>query len=404
MVKNKSDLFSGNLAVREQARSVFKLILKSGPVTKPMLLERLALPATTLSRALDRLTADGLIVESGQADSTGGRPATLFSVKAGARQMMGVAVREEQCHLVLTDLLGQVIDRSEMNYAADPGSDEWLESLVGAAAELTVKAPGGPAGVTGVGLVLSDSLTPAIGPVLVGRIGVRLDRPAAMIDDKSGLAAMHHALQAGIEPEAILWIGDTVRLVLPESIYQYDMDPDRPSVAGLLLPDPLADDPGDLVTLETLVTCPTIGHRFAAMRDQASLDYSDFLAALQIGKKKAMRLMDATAEALAQTLINIACVTGIQQFQLTGTLMESLPEMVDLIKDKVNRMGIRSGTLIRVSCLEPEKWGLAVGAAAWMLSQLLDRPAHARDTRKGLPLERLRLLEGADDEVVGPAG
>lgn len=400
MAKLKYDLFSGTFAVREQARSVFKLIQKSGPMTRPMLLDRLALPATTLSRVLDRLTADGLITESGQADSTGGRPATLFSVNANARQVIGIAVREAQCHLVLMDLLGQVIERSAINLAVDSDSDEWLESLAGAAAELSGMAPGGPAGVAGAGLVLPDSLNRSIGKALVDRIGARLDRPSAMADDYSGLTAMNHALQAAADPETILWIGDRVRLVLPESFLKSGTDSDRSSIEGLLLSDPLTEDSGKLATLESLVTCPAIGQRFAAMRDQSSLGFPDFMAALQIGKKKALRLMDATAEALAQTLINIACVTGTRQCQLSGALIESWPAIVDLIKDKVNRMGARSGTPIRVNRLEPAEWDLAVSAAAWMLSQWLDRPAHDRSARPDLPTGRLRQLEDTDAEVV----
>jgi len=387
MAKNKSELFSGNLAVREQARSVFRLILKTGPVTRPMLLDRLALPATTLSRVLDRLTADSLISGNGQADSTGGRPANLFSVNANARLAMGIAAGEAQCHIVLMNLLGQIISQSEEVLAADPGSDEWLEALAGTAVAMADKASGGPSALIGAGLILPDTLASSIRLNLIERIGARLGCPAAMADDKNNLAAMNHARQAGTAPEAVLWIGETVRLVLPESVCRTDRVTDRPSIAGFLLPDPLTEDPDELMTLETLVTCPAIGQRFAAMRDQASLGYPDFLAAVQMGKKKATRLLEATAASLAHVLINIACVTGMRQFGLTGALVESVPAIVDMIREKASQMGAPTGALISVDRLESARWDQAAGAAAWMLSQMLDRPVHAKSARADSPAE-----------------
>ena len=378
MAKNKSGLFSGNMAVREQARSVFKLILQSGPASRPMLLEHLDLPPTTLSRVLDRLTADGLITESGQADSTGGRPASLFSVNASARVMMGIAVRGEQCHLVLMDLLGQVINRSEASLADDPGSDDWLDSIVSEAVALAGNAPGGPAVMAGAGLILPDALIASIGPCLVDRIEASLNRPAAMTDEWSGVTAYAQMTRVNRTPQITLWIGDTVRLLLPESVRKPDMGANRPAITGFLVPDPLAEDTGALMPLEKLVAIHAVGERFAVLRDQSSLGYPDFLAALQLGKKKALRLMDATAEALAQTLVNIACVTGTNQFQLTGTLVESLPAIVDQIMDKTNRLGTRSGILISVDRLKQDPWDPAAGAAAWQLAQLLERPVHAR--------------------------
>lgn len=168
-----NDLFSGNLAIREQSRTLFSFILTAGPVTRPAILDHLALPPTTLNRALERLKSDGLILESGQAESTGGRPASLFSVRAPARLILGLMVEDHQVTLALLDLAQSPIAVDSAPLSGEPGSDEWSDALEKTVTEWVDASPNARAMLCCAGLTLSNARLPQ---VEVNRLRSALER------------------------------------------------------------------------------------------------------------------------------------------------------------------------------------------------------------------------------------
>ena len=69
--------FKGSAAMAEQARTIYRLIRDNDGVTRQYLVSRQVLPPTTLNRILERLLAIGLVQETGQAGSSGGRRPSL---------------------------------------------------------------------------------------------------------------------------------------------------------------------------------------------------------------------------------------------------------------------------------------------------------------------------------------
>lgn len=372
------ELFSGNLAAREQSRALFQYILACEPVTRPMILDHLKLPPTTLNRALDRLLAEGLIVESGQAESTGGRPASLFNVIPDARLMMGLALGNESAQLIMLDLHRQTVSRQEIKLSETAGLTR-AEMLANAAVDQVNALPDAGKRLLGVGMTTSTILSAIEMPALQTMLSNRLACPVLTADGLAGAALLLQDGQSDTRRVALLTIGD--RLTLEQSDSCRDDSSDSrvaAAVAGFLVPDPLEEEPTDLVPVENLVTIPSIGKRFAAMRDNPELGFADFQTALQQSKKKALRLLDATAESLALLMVNTACLSGDLDFVLSGELPELLPSIIDQTADKVAWMSALAHVSLRLVRQDHGAFLPAAGAAVQVLSRALNRSVHIR--------------------------
>ena len=64
---------------QETHSAILDLIRSSGTVTRVDLAERSGLTGASISRVVKQLLADGLIVETGLGDPTGGKPLKVFS-------------------------------------------------------------------------------------------------------------------------------------------------------------------------------------------------------------------------------------------------------------------------------------------------------------------------------------
>ena len=73
------------------------------------LAERSGLTGASISRTVKRLLDDGLLVEVGQGDSTGGKRPTLLELNTPGRYAVGISVDDARLTYVLINLRGQVV-------------------------------------------------------------------------------------------------------------------------------------------------------------------------------------------------------------------------------------------------------------------------------------------------------
>ena len=457
-------LFSGNLAVQEQSRLLFRCILANQPVTRPLVLSQLNLPPTSLNRALDRLLAAGLIEVIGQADSTGGRPASLFRVRRDARRMLGISLPanpQEPIRLMLLDLalkpiaqcalewapaalnasvgnpagparnLGQedqavdtagvvdaidVPDSDGCSQFSEPGAatDEAIsadimiltaavqsqdatgsglplaERIAAAAVDLVMTAcpaaaadacattgnGGGAAGdcrLLGIGIDGVEHLASADRLALQAMLVERLGSPVLCDEGLAGAGFLlartdGHAADA----VALLSLDEPITLVTGNRPVGGGNRVAAASAAAFPVLDVLDDHEPALRPLRELLTADALGHRFARLRDQAALGFPDFCQACQLEKKKAMRLLDASAAALAQAAVGIACSSGLSDIVVSGSLFEALPLLVPATVAKVDLFNHSFGITVRLS-QQPFGPGLkAAGIASLVLAQALE--------------------------------
>jgi predicted NBD/HSP70 family sugar kinase len=95
----------------ETYSAILDLIRSSGVVSRIELADRSGLTGASISRIVKQLLADGLILETGFGDSTGGRRRTLLQLNPRSRYALGVSLDITSITYVLTDLSGSIVDR-----------------------------------------------------------------------------------------------------------------------------------------------------------------------------------------------------------------------------------------------------------------------------------------------------
>jgi predicted NBD/HSP70 family sugar kinase len=96
----------------ENTRSaVLDLIRSGGVVSRVDLVETSGLTAASITRIVKVLIAEGLVIETGYGDSTGGKRPTLLELNAASRYSVGISLDEARLTYVVTDLAGNLVGR-----------------------------------------------------------------------------------------------------------------------------------------------------------------------------------------------------------------------------------------------------------------------------------------------------
>ncbi|MBN1667524.1 MAG: ROK family transcriptional regulator [Anaerolineales bacterium] len=102
---------------QHNSRLVFNTIYQKNEISRVEIARLTGLTRTTVSEIVAELIERRLVVESGQAASTGGKPATLLQVAAQEHLLAGVDLANSQWRAALVDLRGQIVQRAGVNLA-----------------------------------------------------------------------------------------------------------------------------------------------------------------------------------------------------------------------------------------------------------------------------------------------
>lgn len=156
---------------------VFVLIRELRDTTRTELAQLTGLSRTAVAARVASLTELGLVAESEQAASTGGRPATMLTFDADAGVVLCVAIGISRTRMAVCNLAGEVIATSDIEQEVALGPDDLMPDVVKRLDVLLQEHPGVP--VYGVGLSLPGPVDRVRGcsrdsPILRGWDGVEL--------------------------------------------------------------------------------------------------------------------------------------------------------------------------------------------------------------------------------------
>ena len=106
---------------------VLNYVRELGPISRAKIARETALQRSTVSLIVDELTAHGLIEEVGGA-STGGRPASLLSLRTADAVAIGVDLGTIKTVIATSDLAGRVLGQEE--FSTDPDAGRETEKIV----------------------------------------------------------------------------------------------------------------------------------------------------------------------------------------------------------------------------------------------------------------------------------
>lgn len=101
---------STNIEVKKNNRNyIFRYICRHGVVSNPDIAYAVKMSLPTVTQNTKELIERGLIEETGELESTGGRRAKALSVAANARLAAGLDITKNHIGLLLTNLTGEIL-------------------------------------------------------------------------------------------------------------------------------------------------------------------------------------------------------------------------------------------------------------------------------------------------------
>lgn len=119
---------------------VLSYVRDRGPISRAQIARETALHRSTVSLIIDDLESDGLIVETGEGESTGGRKPTLYMLRTGVPVAIGIDVTPRTTTIGVADLAGNAIER--VSFSTSPDIEFMSNKIVEKVAELAARHPG----------------------------------------------------------------------------------------------------------------------------------------------------------------------------------------------------------------------------------------------------------------------
>ncbi|WP_308251367.1 ROK family transcriptional regulator [Streptomonospora nanhaiensis] len=139
--------------------AVLDVIRAAGTISRVGLIAATGFTGATISTVVRRLIDDDLVVETGRAESTGGKPRVLLRLNPAARYAVGVHLDHSGITYVLTDLAGAVVARMSRTGAGTDDPPAVVARIARETAALVQGAGVEERRVLGVGLVAPGPLT-----------------------------------------------------------------------------------------------------------------------------------------------------------------------------------------------------------------------------------------------------
>jgi predicted NBD/HSP70 family sugar kinase len=147
----------------ETRSGVLDLIRSSGAITRVELSRRAGLTEGTISKIVKDLLADGVIVEAGQAESTGGKRATFLRLGDSGRWAVGVTLDRERIVAVLCALDGSRVGALEAPGVGDAEPDVVLGRVADTVRALTAEHHVPLESVIGLGVAVAGRRRDQVG-------------------------------------------------------------------------------------------------------------------------------------------------------------------------------------------------------------------------------------------------
>ncbi|MEV6647590.1 ROK family protein [Amycolatopsis sp. NPDC051371] len=366
------------------AGELLRLVRTGQATTRKALLTRSGLSRTTLTARLDRLQDAGLLVEGGQEDSTGGRPARQLRFDDRHAVVLAASVDTMHAEAALTDLAGRRLAHRAGDLRVADGPEpvlgriaEWFEEML---AE-------GDRPVCGVGISVPGPVEPGRGrvtqpPIMPGWDGYPIDahlearfEAPVLVDNDANLMALgehrarHPDTTALVVVKASTGIG--AGLVIGGEVYR-GIDGGAGDIGHVRLPG--HEDARCLCGSLGCLAAVAGGGALAARLTELGLPTtsgSGVRERILAGEPAAVRLAEAAGRQVGEVLATLVCVVNPGVLVIAGDLAE--PHFVAGVREVLYRRALpRSTQNLRV---EIGGRGEALGGAVAMVVEAEFAPA-----------------------------
>lgn len=132
---------------------VNEIRLKS-PISRTDISKNLKLGLSTVTNIIEELKKQNYVIESGEADSTGGRKPIILTFNYNWGYTIGIKIGEDCITLALTNLKVEIIKRTQMKFTKGLNSKEVLDKLISKIEMLIEEIPKNKS-LLGIGIAIS---------------------------------------------------------------------------------------------------------------------------------------------------------------------------------------------------------------------------------------------------------
>lgn len=140
---------------------VLNYVREREPISRAEIARETELQRSTISAIVDDLTAEGLVEEVGEGESTGGRRPTLLRLRTKGAIAVGVAITPSGTTVASSDLAGRIVELEE--FPTDPDPDRTLSEVMSLIGKLSQRNKGS---IEAVGVSLPGLVDPSTGNVV----------------------------------------------------------------------------------------------------------------------------------------------------------------------------------------------------------------------------------------------
>lgn len=137
---------------------VLNYVREREPISRAEIARETELQRSTISAIVDSLTAEGLVEEVGEGESTGGRRPTLLRLRTKEAIAVGVAITPSCTTVATSDLAGRIVEQEE--FQTNPNPDRTLNEVMSVIRRLSLRNNGS---IEAVGLSLPGLVDPSTG-------------------------------------------------------------------------------------------------------------------------------------------------------------------------------------------------------------------------------------------------
>jgi len=407
-------LTTGQQTTRDLRRAnritLLRRLYFEGPLSRLDLASRTGLSPATVGNVIAELLKDRIVIETGQLDSDGGRPAVLVRVNAGHAAVIGVDVGETGAAIELFDLTLQKRAAVEKPFHLPEESPASLVSLIVKGVDQVIKKARVPAqqvlgiGVGVPGVVVHDGedyvSAPSLGWEKIPLLQLlQADLPAPVMMDNGaktmGRAEMWFGAGRDVRHVAVVLLGTGVGAAFFDDGALYRGATSSAGEWGhtCIVVGGRRCRCGAAGCLEAYVGAGAILERLAqrsrkpveARKDERR-QLRDLLQAAR-NSKAAAAVLDETAAYLGTAMGNLVNVLNPERIVIGGWVGQLLgPELLSRIREAASAQALRypfSHVSIEIGRLGPD--AVAMGAATLVAEQFL---ANGGRPRTGTPNHR----------------
>lgn len=120
---------------------VINEIRMKGPISRTDISKNLNLGLSTVTNIVEELESQNLVLEVGEADSTGGRKPILLEFNYNYGYIIGIKIEENNLILALTNLKSEIIEKIIVSFKKGPNSNVILNMVIENIEKLITKIP-----------------------------------------------------------------------------------------------------------------------------------------------------------------------------------------------------------------------------------------------------------------------